>query len=201
MNETENISLNQDELEGFISDFGDKINGYLSDLKKKSSNEILNGSVQKAQRLLDKIVLVEEGVDKVNSAHEYLMAILDQSETQNIDSKYINEKFRGKSEKGTDKDNFGDKSMEKFRTPLLKALIYLGGSAEEDEIIEFIRKESNKLLTKQEQQKNGEEEKWISLLRKQSDCMKQEELLRFDDSRNQWEITQMGIDRLAKSDN
>lgn len=203
MSEVENISFSQSELEVFIQDFGEKINGYLSGLKKKSSDEILNGSVQKAQKLLDKIVLVEEGVDKVASAHEYLLALLEQSENGNIDSNYINEKFKGKIKSDSISEGEAQKRINgKFRIPLLKALIYLGGSSEEDEMIEYIKKESTKILSKDEidSDSDGAESTWISELRDQCAVMKDENLLKFDESRNQWEITQKGIDCLAKND-
>lgn len=203
MNEVENISVSQNELQSFINDFGEKIRGYISNLKQQSSDEILNGSVQKAQRLLDKIVLVEEGIKKVSSAHEYLLAILEQSENGKIDSDYINEKFKGrdKNTSGNSSEFEKDKS-ERFRLPLLKALIYLGGSSDEAEIIEYIKKDPGKVLSKDEieSNSNGKEAKWISEIRRQCKIMKDENLLKFDESRNQWEIRQKGIDCLAKND-
>ena len=203
MSEVENISVCQSDLKMFMNEFGEKIRGYVANLKQKSSNEILNGSVQKAQRLLDKVVLVEEGVDKVTTAHEFLLAILEQSENENIDSEFISDKFRGKVKNSSDNpsDTVKEKSA-RFRMPLLKALIYLGGSSDEEEIVEYIKKEPAKILSKEEIDSNDgdKEPNWISEIRQQCKIMNLEKLIKFDESRNQWEISQKGIDCLAKND-
>ena len=203
MTQTENISLEQNDLEQILKDFQIKINKYMQTLKMKSSDEILNGSVITAQKLLDKLVLMDEGIKKVNSAHEYLLALLDQEKIEPVPKP---ETAREIDKNNGSKEDFKfdfvhTKNNIKLRMQILKALIYLGGNAEESEMVEFITKEIGKGFDKANSKTNGNGASWTDLLRIECKNMIGEKLLIFDDSRDNWEITQNGIDYLAKQEN
>ncbi len=203
-------AISREEVEIFLKEFNDKINGYILSLKKQSSEEILNGSAQKAQLLLNKVIRVEDGVKNVTASHNMLFGLLNddssvQSSIKQNDAVSDSETQIKSSE--SDKNVFDNKSLEesvsvKYRKPLLKALIYLGGNAKEEDILEFVYKEVKKKLTDEELSVNGDGKTklWIRDLREDSDVMVSEGLINKDTDVNTYEITQSGIDYLAKND-
>ena len=199
----ENIIKEQNELTQILNEFNSKINNYMQTLKKKSSEEILNGSVTTAQRMLDKLLLVEEGVGKVNSAHEYFIALLEHDEfpsaprVDKINIKELNEDTKD----GFKFDFVNNKKGSRLRFHILKALIYLGGNAEESEIIEFINKESGKNSNKTDVKYTFNDSTWVKEMNLECKNMIGENLLIFDNVRENWEITQNGIDYLARQEN
>ena len=90
----------------------------------------------------------------------------------------------------------------RIRLPLLKSLIYLGGSASEDDIVEYLQKDMRKNLNEDELEidESTNEAKWVSNLKRECSTMRKEDLLISDKSGDRWSITQKGIDFLAKND-
>ena len=205
--------ISEEQLKSFLDEFDQKINGYMLSLKKRSSEEILNGSAQKAQNLLNKIIRVEAGVEKVSIAHKDFFKLIkgDFKTSSPVEEPQVS--FTKTATKQTEKNddelvehivikNKSDSRSFKYRMPLLKALIYLGGNAQEDDVLEFVHKEIKKNLTEEELSVNGDGKTkiWVRDLKVDSAQMVEEGLLTKDTEDNSYEITQMGIDYLAKND-
>lgn len=186
----------------------DTINGYVGNLKKESSDEILNGSIAKAQKLIDEILPYENVVKKLVEAKLLLENIHSgngKSENQNESEKGDSVSGKQKTEDSTPEEGVDSDSMEftpkeNFRVPILKALIYLGGSAAIDKVVEFVKKDMKKKLKEKdfEQVNDDGMEKWAENLFLESEEMKDEGLLNTEVKDGDWEIVQKGIDYLAK---
>ncbi|MBN1301481.1 MAG: hypothetical protein JW995_09735 [Melioribacteraceae bacterium] len=202
MPEIEEITLDKEELILQFEDLGKKVNDYIQNLKKRSSDEILNGSAKKAHNLLQRILHMEEGIKQVNAAHQSFLELLnneksDQDEIFNSNNIVVNDGQKISYEK----KGISNNGKLKLRIPLLKALIYLGGSASEEGITEYLQKEVRKYFTKKERENIEESDgKWLIELAQESDSMEAEDLILRDDSSGNWDITQKGIDYLAKND-
>jgi hypothetical protein len=211
MNDSKDNPISEGELKSFINEFDSKIKGYMLSLKQKSSDEILNGSAQKAQDLLNKIIKFEDGVKNLTEAHLKFLELLSDNNSKVEKKSFENISFKGIDSPGTeesdqlvehDQKEKNGGSSKKYRMPFLKALIYLGGNAREDDVLEFVHKEVKKNLTEEELSINGDGKTkiWIRNLRKDSEVMVSEGLLNRDPEENSYEITQTGIDYLAKHD-
>jgi len=190
--------------ESFQTLFGE-VDGLISELKLKSSEEILNGSVAKAQELLSQIVPYEKFYKRLKSAKDAFEEIENGSqlkdseeETKITEDIEVNKTEEVEEEK-EDNDHPDFSSQENFRIPILKALIFLGGSSEEVDVTEFVKKDMKNKLTDIDQEiPDGEDkERWLSSVYFETATMIDEGLLN-NDSSKKWEIAQKGIDYLGK---
>ena len=76
----------------------------------------------------------------------------------------------------------------------------MGGSSEEIEVTEFVKKEMKNKFTKMDLEKpeDGDKENWVNNLYFETATMIDEGLLANESSNKNWEIAQMGIDYLSK---
>ncbi|GEM_PF-2242269 len=204
----ENKSLDKNEILHAFENVYDKINDYVSGLKQQSSDEILNGSLEKAQKLLNELVPYENVVKKLTEAKELFDQI---NKGQNGESGKVEEKNEQNDENDSD-EFFDPQALEEetgndvltpeseFRIPMLKGLIYLGGSAAIDEVIGFVKKDmKNKLTGKDTEIINDDGlEKWHESLLIESERMIEEGLITNEKKEGYWEIVQKGIDYLSK---
>ncbi len=204
----ENKSLDKNEILHAFENVYDKINDYVSGLKQQSSDEILNGSLEKAQKLLNELVPYENVVKKLTEAKELFDQI---NNGQNGKSGKVEEKNEQNDENDSD-EFFDPQALEEetgndvltpeseFRIPMLKGLIYLGGSAAIDEVIGFVKKDmKNKLTGKDTEIINDDGlEKWHESLLIESERMIEEGLITNEKKEGYWEIVQKGIDYLSK---
>jgi len=197
------LNSNKAELEGLINSIGSKVGEYLSSLKHTSTEEIMNGSIPEAQKLLNKILPIEEGYQKLTLCHTEFLEILNQEST-------ISTKKDVKENKETESDlkqidltdmEFTPSSL--YRVSILKALIYLGGSAKLAEVASFIEKEMKSKFKPADNEKgaNGFGKLWIEMVNAEKENMISEGLISEDKEENQWEIIQQGIDYLAQNSN
>jgi len=207
------LNNHRNEILNSFKGIDDKIKNYVSALRKKSSDEILNGSVIEAQRLISQIIPIEEASVKIKKNQQDLIKILE-SQVENENPQPAapeiiienNEYLKSEPEEKSIVDEYVVNPDEDFtpqyafRTPILKALIYLGGSAPEKDIITFIEKDmKNKFRDKDHEIFNGHNEKrWITLMRNEREEMVTEGLLATETGDGNWEIVQKGIDFLAK---
>jgi len=201
------LNSNKAELEGLINSIGSKVSEYLSSLKQTSTDEIMSGSIPEAQKLLNKILPIEEGYQKLTVCHTEFLKILSQEGS-------VTAKKETKTEKN--KSNESDADLKKidlsdmeftpsslYRVSILKALIYLGGSAKLAEVASFIEKEMKSKFKPADNEKgaNGFGKLWIEMVNAEKENMISEGLISEDKEGNQWEIIQEGIDYLAQNSN
>lgn len=202
MADANNIQAVKIELEELVKSINSKVDSYIQALKLKSSDEILSGSISEAQKMLNQIVPIEEGYRQLSGCHDIFLEVLNGNYTIN-ESEVKAGKTYSKSEnskEGDDSENLNYTSDKMYRVPILKALIYLGGSANLDEVAEFIKKEmKNKFKPADlEKGKNGFDKLWIEMIHTQKVEMVNEGLVTEDKNEKVWEIVQQGIDYLAK---
>lgn len=216
--------------EELIHDFKnvqDKIKKYVDSLKMKGSEELLNGSVEKAQKLIGAIIPVDSAAKKLKKEQDDLLNVLEsQDESEESDETEREPETHNKSsdeientpdevpvtEEQTDLPSaetvpvqeFSEDDLtpqESFRLPILKALIYLGGSGKVKDISNFIEKDmKNKFRPLDNDILNGDDVKeWVKRVNKEQQAMTAEGLLNADASEGYWEIAQAGIDYLAKN--
>jgi len=231
MAEAHNTEKVKKELEELVKSISSKVDSYIQVLKLKSSDEILSGSIQAAQKLLNQIAPIEEGYKELSESHDKFFEVLngdytaveseitvaesevtvdkseatvdkseatvDKSEATVDKSEAKAAKTAAKSENAKDGDYTADKI---YRVPILKALIYLGGSAKLDEVAEFIKKEMKNKFKPADLVKgnNGFDKLWIESIHIQKEKMVKEGLVLEDKNDKVWEIVQQGIDYLAK---
>lgn len=202
MADANNIQAVKIELEELVKSINSKVDSYIQALKLKSSDEILSGSISEAQKMLNQIIPIEEGYRQLSGCHDIFLEVLNGNYTIN-ESEVKAGKTYSKSEnskEGDDSENLNYTSDKMYRVPILKALIYLGGSANLDEVAEFIKKEmKNKFKPADlEKGKNGFDKLWIEMIHTQKVEMVNEGLVTEDKNEKVWEIVQQGIDYLAK---
>ena len=202
MADANNIQAVKLELEELVKSINSKVDSYIQALKLKSSDEILSGSISEAQKMLNQIVPIEEGYRQLSGCHDIFLEVLNGNYTIN-ESEVKAGKTYSKSEnskEGDDSESLNYTSDKMYRVPILKALIYLGGSANLDEVAEFIKKEmKNKFKPADlEKGKNGFDKLWIEMIHTQKVEMVNEGLVTEDKNEKVWEIVQQGIDYLAK---
>ena len=201
------LNSNKEELEGLINSIGSKVNEYLGSLKESSTDEIMNGSIPEAQKLLNKILPIEEAYQKLTGCHTEFLQILNAEGKLN---KVKDEKKEQKNDSGEESDlkkidlsdmEFTPSSL--YRISILKALIYLGGSAKLAEVASFIEKEMKGKFKQADNEKgaNGFGKLWIEMVNAEKDNMISEGLISEGNEDNQWEIIQSGIDYLAQNSN
>ena len=197
-------AIDQKEIKNTFSSLFKNVDDLITDLKLSSSEEILNGSITEAQKLLAKIIPYQTFYEKLKVAK----LAFDEIEGDSENTKVLElDDFETLDQEGIDvelKENVEKKSSEmpqsSFRIPILKALIFLGGSSEEVEVIEFVKKDLKNKLTKEDFEipQGEDKEKWLSNVYFETAQMMDEGLLSNEASKNKWEIAQKGIDYLGK---
>lgn len=206
-----NITRFQSKIEDSFNSLFSEVDEFISELKLESSEEILNGSVSKAQELLSQIVPYESFYESLKDAKVSFENIglktknnnseINQNSNEPINDEKIEfEEVNESEEIKTVSDDLNFTSQEKFRIPILKALIFLGGSADENEVTEFVKKDmKNKLTNLDFEIPEGEDkERWLSSLYFETATMTDEGLLNNEVGNKKWEIAQKGIDYLGK---
>ena len=189
--------------ESFNSLFGN-VDNLISEMKLLSSEEILNGSVVEAQKLLGQILPYQKFYEKLHETKKVFDGIGSGITTSEIEM--VKEKLETMDQEEIDDKIEEVKEVEEvtsqnnFRIPILKALIFLGGSSEEIEVTEFVQKEMKKKLTKKDLEKPDDEdrERWLSNLYFETATMIDEGLLIKESNNKNWEIAQKGLDYLSK---
>lgn len=202
----EKIKENKDEITTSFLELFEKADNLISEMKLQSSEEILNGSIEKAQKLLQEIIPYQTFYQKLEETKNAFDAI---GQVSADDIEKVKEKIETLDQEQIDKEvkeanetNEGTEvtSPINFRIPILKALIYLGGSSEEVEVTEFVKKEMKGKLTKKDLEisENESKEIWLDNLFSETSTMVNEGLLSRESSNKNWEIAQKGIDYLSK---
>lgn len=203
MGSVDKISEVESTIQSTLSTLDEQVKNYMQSLREISSHEILSGSLPKAQALISKIITIENKVNQLKSVHADFKEVV-------RDNGYHDENKTGqnKSRPETDKKSETQSSQKKspfntrFRLPILKALIYLGGNASTEDIIEYIKKEMKKFLTDEEKNLSDEDLyiNWADELEKESGKMTKEKLVNYEAEKERWEILPEGIDYLAHND-
>lgn len=199
----EKIKQNQSEINTAFTDLFEKVDNLISEMKLQSSEEILNGSIEKAQKLLQEIMPYQTFYVKLKETKSAFDAI---GQVSPDEIEKVKEKIETLDQEQIDKEvkqaNEGSDitSPINFRIPILKALIYLGGSSEEVEVMEFVKKEMKGKLSKKDLEvpKDHKNEIWLDNLYTETATMVDEGLLSREKSDKNWEIAQKGIDYLSK---
>ncbi len=182
----------------------DDIEHLIKNMKLNSSEEILNGSINEAQKLLSKIIPYQTFYEKLKVAKTAFDSI-EQEEAPADDPEVVileveeNTEVEFVAQEPLETKN-GITAQEKFRIPILKSLIFLGGVSEEEEVVEFVKKDMKNKLTKEDYEiPVGEDnERWLSNIYFETATMIDEGLLSKDAPNKKWEIAQKGIDHLSK---
>lgn len=198
MERKENIELNKKELESLILSIDKQVNEHIKLLKHKSSEEILNGSIVEAQKIISQILPIEKEFGKVSESHKSFLELLHNKEESNSSEK---EKINSKNN-DFDKLDLSEMDFtphEYYRLPILKSLIYLGGNAKLSDIAGFIEKEMKNKFKKGDHEKGtgGFEKLWVEMVSREKENMIKEALISEDSKSEQWEIIQNGIDYLS----
>jgi hypothetical protein len=199
MGNTRDVTINKKELENLVFSINTKIGEYIQSLKHKSSEEILNGSIQEAQKIINQILPIESEFKKMDECHNSFLSVLKNS---GIATSTKNTQLN--SEKGDlsklDLSEMDFTPSEYYRVPILKALIYLGGNAKLSDVAGFIEKEmKNKFKTADhEKGTSGFGKLWVEMVNREKESMVSEKLIMEDKKSEQWEIIQNGIDFLAQ---
>lgn len=205
--DNENIKKTKEEINSSFSSLFSGVDNLISDMKLHSSEEILNGSVQEAQKLLSQILPYQNFYEKLVEAK----SVFDKLESvpketieeakQKIESLNQDEIDEEVKESNNEENQEADVTTQiNFRIPILKALIFLGGSSEEVDVTEFVKKEMKKKLTEKDREipEGEDKERWLSNLYFETATMIDEGLLAKESSNKSWEIAQKGIDYLSK---
>lgn len=203
MSERKKNTIN--EIKKSFEDCNSKIDEHIHELKIVSSEEILNGSIEEAQKILVHILPVETAAKKMFQYQEELIKIIQAIRIEKSDRTSKEVKNIDASEKDSQNNSGNDNSMENFisqneyRVSILKSLIYLGGSASTKEVIGFIGKDLHKKFKQGDlESSNGNGEKiWESMIKKERKIMEAEGLLNEHNPSETWEIVQKGIDYLS----
>jgi hypothetical protein len=209
-----NSKLDGSEIKQTFSRLFDGVNKLIIEMKKKGSEEVLNGSISEAQKLLAKIIPYQNFYEKLKIAKDAFNEIenintekteknrssqqqkVNEPEVENIDEEIFEEVEEFEEEEKV----IIQTPQESFRIPILKALIYLGGSSEEEEIIEFVKKDMKNKLSKSDFEipEGEDQERWKSNIYFETANMIDEGLLSNESTNKKWEIAQKGIDYLGK---
>jgi hypothetical protein len=198
MEKVSDVIIDKTELEKMINSIGEKVSDYVNSLKKKSSEEILNGSLLEAQNIINQILPIEKEYEQMSKCHTSFLNILNSREKVEISS---NSNVSEKSELNKlDLSDMDFTPNDTYRVPILKALIYLGGSAKLPDVAGFIEKEMKNKFKPADQEKgtNGFGKLWIEMVNTEKENMITEGLISEDKAGKQWEIIQRGIDYLAQ---
>ena len=198
MEKISNIIIDKSELEKMINSIGEKVSDYVTSLKKKSSEEILNGSLLEAQNIISQILPIEKEYEQMAKCHTSFLDVLNSRVSIKISR---NSNVSEKSELNKlDLSDMDFTPSDTYRVPILKALIYLGGSAKLPDVAGFIEKEMKNKFKPADQEKgtNGFGKLWIEMVNTEKENMIKERLISEDKSGEQWEIIQSGIDYLAQ---
>jgi len=201
MEKAADVMIDKSELEKMINSIGDKVDDYVKSLKKKSSEEILNGSLVEAQSIISRILPIEEEYKKLSHCQKSFLRALNNSD----DEKSSGSRDK-KEESELNKLDLSDMDFtpnDIYRVPILKALIYLGGSAKLPDVAGFIEKDMKNKFKPADQEKgrNGFGKLWVEMVNTEKENMVKEGLIMEDKSGEQWEIVQNGIDYLAQHTN
>jgi hypothetical protein len=203
--ENENIKKTKDEINSSFSSLFSGVDSLISEMKLHSSEEILNGSVQEAQKLLSQILPYQNFYEKLveaKSVFDKLESVPKEAiEEAKKKIKSLNQDEIDEEVKESNEEQESDFTTQiNFRIPILKALIFLGGSSEEVDVTEFVKKEMKKKLTEKdcEVPEGEDKERWLSNLYFETATMIDEGLLAKESSNKSWEIAQKGIDYLSK---
>jgi len=194
MGNKENIELNGKEIESLILSINSQVNEYIKKLKQISSEEILNGSIMEAQKIISKILPIESEFEKMNHSQKSFLALLQNGEVKNGKFNTNNSDLEK-----LDLSEMDFTPQDLYRLPILKALIYLGGNAKLSEIAGFIEKEMKNKFKKGDHEKGtgGFEKLWVEMVSHEKETMINEKLISEDTKSGQWEIIQNGIDYLS----
>ncbi len=211
---TEQLDHNKAEINESFNSLFSNVNNLISEMKLLSSEEILNGSVLEAQKLLGQILPYQNFYEKLQEtkkvfdeiggvANNDIKKVKEKLET--LDQEKINEELEalneGTGDEAEEENNESDiTAQNNFRIPILKALIYLGGSSEEVDVTEFVQKEMKNKLTKKDREKSEDSDKevWLNNLYFETATMVDEGLLIKEANAKNWEIAQKGLDYLSK---
>jgi hypothetical protein len=201
MEKKADIIIDKSELEKMINSIGEKVNGYVNLLKKKSSEEILNGSLTEAQNIISQILPIEKEYEQMAKCHTSFLNLLNNN---NIVEKSNKSNISEKSDlTKLDLSDMDFTPNDTYRVPILKALIYLGGTAKLPDVAGFIEKEMKNKFKPADQEKgtNGFGKLWVEMVHTEKENMLSEGLISEDKDGEQWEIIQNGIDYLAQHAN
>ncbi len=76
MSESEDLKKIKDDIEQLHLSHTLRIDSYLQTLKEKSSEAVLNGSVEDAQEMLSEILVIENERQKISASQKEFMEIL-----------------------------------------------------------------------------------------------------------------------------
>lgn len=188
----------------------EKIQSHIHELKLISSDEILNGSLEEAQKILAKISPVEISANKLLEFHDEFISTIQsvniQSNGSGDNGELSNQSKSAKVSGERVSNNLRNfKSTEsfvsqiEFRLSILKALIYLGGSAHVNDVMKFIEKDMRKKLQESDFQipKGDELKRWEKMVKQEREIMEAKGLVNENASTGVWEIAQTGIDYLS----
>ncbi|MCF6269387.1 MAG: hypothetical protein L3J41_06745 [Melioribacteraceae bacterium] len=201
MEQLKDVIIDKEELEKMINSIGDKVSNYVKLLKRKSSEEILNGSIVEAQKIINQILPIEAEYREMAKCHTSFLNVLNGNKTMNsLNKREISEKLELNKLDLSDMDFTPN---DNYRVPILKALIYLGGSAKLPDVAGFIEKEMKNKFKPGDQEKgaNGFGKLWVEMVNTEKENMVSEGLISEDNAGEQWEIIQNGIDYLSQHAN
>lgn len=194
-----------DELLTLGKQFGNKVDAFLKNLKKSSSQEVLNGSIKKAQDMLNHLLLVEEKFKKLNNnVDEFLEALKHFKDFNSAaEERLISPQQPSFTSVKKNYEVKPDGSNQKIKLNILKGLIYLGGNGNRDDVGEFVYDELKRIDKNYLKEMNLVDnlDGLQQILVNESRKMLEEKLINIADEGQKWEILPKGIDFLAKNDN
>lgn len=204
------LKKSQNEIDESFTSLFKNVDNLISEMKLASSEEILTGSVEEAQKLLQQILPYQKFYDKLNETKGVFDEIsgvskedleLAKEKIEALDQEEVDEEVKVVNEVPEIIEEESEVTSQiNYRIPILKALIYLGGSSEEIEVTEFVHKEMKEKFTQSDLEKpdDGDKENWLNNLYFETATMIDEGLLANESSNKNWEIAQKGIDYLSK---
>jgi hypothetical protein len=189
-----------DEIQELINKTNEAIEGFLKSIKEESVNEIMNGSIAKAQEILETVLPVQNAAENLmNVQNEFMNVVKFENFRQSNQSVKTELRVLNTSKNVNSKTSPADKL---FRASILKSLIYLGGNADIKSITEFVKRESLKAGIVHEKEKPifEDEEKLMKIVVEECYRMLKEGLIIEDNLSKKWEILQSGIDFLSRYD-
>jgi len=182
-------------IERLFNQISVEIKDYLFAIKEESVNEIMNGSIQRAQELLDNIMPIQTSAENLLNVHLSFLQVLNHKRNFAKSELRIITPIKSNETKSVESNPL-------VRSNILKAIIYLGGNADLKEVTDFVKRESSKsgLLLEKEKQIFSDNEKLLKVITEESYLMLKEGLVIEDNLSKKWEILSAGIEALSKSD-
>lgn len=163
-------------LENMRTEIKELLAGHIGELRRESAEELMNGSLLKAKNNISNLEEIEKEAKNLNYAFEKILLLFENG---------------GKtSSAGRNSDEKKEENNGENLIPILKSLIFLGGSASVDSIVEYLVNE---------EQNYSSADDCKEIISKEQKKMQKNKFIEISADSGFWEILPKGIDYLSEA--